>query len=244
MRLTGWMLVAATVLLCGCAETGQLDVEPAPDDAVVYVIERGWHSDIGLPVTAIAGPLETLERDFPGVRYMTFGFGERQFLLDRRTSVGSMLRALLPSKSALLMTALRATPQDAFGPEHVVTLHVSRSGLQQIVDAIWRELETSSTGQPPVLAEGPYPGSVFYGARETYDGLFTCNTWVATTLRAGGLPMPTASVLFVGQVMGMARWISASQISPRGRGHDDGGAMRRRGIAAAERKTPAQDERK
>jgi hypothetical protein len=61
-----------------------------------------------------------------------------------------------------------------------------------------------------LLAEGPYPGSVFYAARDTYDGFYTCNTWTATVLRDGGLAMPI-NVLFAGQVMGPARWIRRSQ---------------------------------
>jgi Protein of unknown function (DUF2459) len=191
-------------------------VVPAPaDDAIVYVIERGWHSDIGLPVEEITGPLTKLEHPFPGVRFLTFGFGERQFLLARRTTLFGMLSALLPSRSALLMTVLGATPEAAFGAQDVVVLHVSRDGLARIEAAVWQELEKSPGGEPMMLADGPYPGSVFYAAASTYDAFDTCNTWTAETLRSGGLPVPTAGVLFVGQVMGSVRWISARQASTR-----------------------------
>jgi uncharacterized protein (TIGR02117 family) len=189
----------------------------APDtplaDAIVYVIGRGWHTDIGLPVTEIDGPLAQLEQGFPGVQYMTFGFGERQFLLTRKPTPLTMLSAMLPSRSALLMTALRDTPQNAFGPSKVVVLHVTAEGLRQIQARVWQELERSASGEPILLADGPYPGSVFYAARETYSGLFTCNTWTAETMRAGGLPMPATGVLFASQVMAMARWIGARQAS-------------------------------
>ena len=82
---------------------------------MVYVIRREWHTDIGLPVEEIAGPLAILEKPFPGVRFLTFGFGERQFLVNHEKSFVAMLGALLPSQSALLMTALAATPEQAFG---------------------------------------------------------------------------------------------------------------------------------
>jgi uncharacterized protein (TIGR02117 family) len=182
---------------------------PAGDE-VVYVIERGWHTDIGLPVTEITGPLKALERGFPGVTVLTFGFGERQFLVNRKTNFRAMLNALLPSQSALLMTALRTSPEAAFGSSNVVALSVPRAELEQIEAGIWQEFERSG-GEPILLAAGPYPGSVFYAARDTYDGLFTCNTWTAETLRAGGLPMPSTGVLFSGQVMGSVRWIAAQQ---------------------------------
>ena len=196
------------LLTPACSVPGPL---PPPGDAVVYVAERGWHTDITLPVEEIVGPLAVLKQGLPGVRFLTFGFGERQFLMDRSTSVGTMLSALLPSQSALLMTALRATPELAFGQPNVVVLHVSRAGLERIEASIWREFERSPAGAPVLLAEGPYPGSVFYAARDTYHALYTCNTWTAEILRDGGLPMPVTGVLFSGQVMGSARRIGARQ---------------------------------
>jgi uncharacterized protein (TIGR02117 family) len=187
----------------------------APAEAVVYLIGRGWHTDIGLPVEEIIGPLAIMEERFPGVRFLTFGFGERQFLVNRKTNIGTMLGALLPSQSALLMTALKASPEAAFGSSNVVVLYVSHTGLDRIEARIWGEFERSAGAAPGVLADGPYPGSEFYAARDTYDGFFTCNTWTADTLRAGGIAMPTMGVLFADQVMGMARWISAHQALSR-----------------------------
>lgn len=210
---TASVWLAAALLLCGC--TTPIGHLAPPGPAIIYVIERGWHSDIGLPVEEIAGPLAALEQPFPGVHFLTFGFGERQFLLARRATLGGMLSALLPSRSALLMTALRAPPDAAFGAQHVVVLHVSRAGIARIEAAIRGELENSPAGQPVALAAGPYAGSVFYAALGTYDAFNTCNTWTAEMLRAGGLPVPTAGVLFVGQVMGTARSIAARQASMR-----------------------------
>ena len=215
-KRTAWVWLASALLLGACAVTVGPVAPIAPtDDATVYVIERGWHSDISLPVDEIAGPLNALTQPFPGVRFLSFGFGERQFLLSRWTTPGGMLSALLPSRSALLMTALKADPEAAFGAQHVVVVHVSHDGLAQIEAAIWQELEKSPAGEPVVLGDGPYPGSVFYAARGTYDAFNTCNTWAAEMLHAGELPVPTAGVLFVGQIMGIARSISAQQASMR-----------------------------
>jgi uncharacterized protein (TIGR02117 family) len=202
-----------TALIAACSAPGP---DPAPADAVIadaviYVVHRHWHTDIGLPVKEIEGPLATVEGFFPGVRFLIFGFGERQFLVNQNRDIGAMINALLPSQSALLMTALSATPDQAFGQENVVVLRVPRAGLDRIVAAIWQEFELAPAGGPILLADGPYPGSVFYAARDTYDGLYTCNSWTADILRSGGLPMPVAGVLFAGQVMGMVRWIGAHQ---------------------------------
>jgi uncharacterized protein (TIGR02117 family) len=207
-------LLTLIALLAGCARPEAPAPDDAPGEAVVYVIQRDWHTDIGLPVEAIEGPLATLETSFPGVRFLTFGFGERQFLVERKTDLWTMLGALLPSQSALLMTALRATPAEAFGSRNVVTLRVSRAGLQRIEDAIWHTFELSAAQQPNPLADGPYPGSVFYAARDTYSGLYTCNTWTAETLRQGGVAMP-AGILFAGQVMAAAAASIAARQLPQ-----------------------------
>ena len=203
---------AACLLLTGIGVACSGPVpSPTQGDSIVYVIRREWHTDIGLPVDELSTRLAPLQKPFPGVRFLTFGFGERQFVVNPSKGIGAMLSALLPSQSALLMTALRATPEQAFGDRNVVILHLPSSGLANIEAAIAHEFEASATGAPTKLADGPYAGSVFYAARDTYDGLYTCNTWTAETLRAGGLPMPTAGVLFAGQVMGSAGWISTHQ---------------------------------
>jgi len=201
--------LALILLVAACATP---PVPPsAPDDKIIYVIGRDWHTDIALPVQDISGPLAVLEQHFPGVRVLTFGFGERQFLIDRETDFATMLAALLPSRSALLVTALRASPEQAFGAQNVVALRVSRTGLDRIEAAIWREFEHLPADEPVRLDDGPYPGSAFYAATDTYYGLFTCNTWTAETLRTGGLRVAATGVLFAGQVMGAARWISTQQ---------------------------------
>jgi uncharacterized protein (TIGR02117 family) len=201
--------LAVTLVVAGCA-TPPIPL-PAPDDKIVYVVGRDWHTDIALPVEDITGPLSVLTTSFPGVRVLSFGFGERQFLIDRETDFVTMLAALLPSRSALLVTALRASPEQAFGARNVVALRVSRAGLERIEAAIWREFEHTPAAEPVRLADGPYPGSVFYAATDTYYGLFTCNTWTAATLQTGGLPFTVLGVLFAGQVMGPAHWISTQQ---------------------------------
>jgi hypothetical protein len=208
--------VCLAVLTAGCASSPPAAVPvAASDDPVVYVAERGWHTDIGLPVGEITGKLAVLEAGFPGVRFLTFGFGERAFVVNREKNIGSMLNALLPSQSALLMTALKGSPEEAFGSANVVMLHVSRASLGLIEDRLWQELELSGDGAPVWLAGGPYTGSVFYAARDTYSGLYTCNSWTVEMLRAGGLPISATGVLFSGQVMGLARWAGARQaLSP------------------------------
>jgi uncharacterized protein (TIGR02117 family) len=200
--LAGWVT--------GCAGIPTGAALPA-GEATIYVVGRGWHTDIGLPVEEVAGPLASLERDFPGVRFMVFGFGERDYYIGRSEGSGEMLTALFPSKSAILLTALRVPPTEAFESQQVVLLHLSRAGVERIVARLWDGLEKREDGSAVRLAEGPYPGSAFYASSETYDALHTCNTWTARMLREGGVPVNVAGVLFTDQVMRQVRWIAAGQ---------------------------------
>ena len=200
--LAGW--------LAGCAAM-PIDA-PVPDGAAtVYVVGRGWHTDIGLPVEQVSGPLASLEDGFPGIRFMVFGFGERNYLMTRTVGPGDALSALFPSPSAVLMTALTAPPTEAFSDEQVVTLRLPRAGVDRLAEAIWTALEKAPDGSARRLADGPYLGSAFYASTETYDGFHTCNTWTALLLRDAGLPVDPRGVLFVGQVMDQAAAIQARQ---------------------------------
>jgi hypothetical protein len=60
-------------------------------------------------------------------------------------------------------------------------------------------------GQPLRLADGPYPGSLFFASDATYDAFHTCNTWTVESLRAAGYPVSTSFVIFASQVMAAAR---------------------------------------
>ncbi len=155
MTASAWLFTALFLSAC----TPAVVAPDPPGNATVFVIERSWHSDIGVPVDEVTGPLTSLTQRFPGVRVLTFGFGERQFLLSRQVTFGGMLRAMLPSRSALLMTALGTDPAAAFGEGNVVAVHVTQEGLAGIEAAIWEELEKTPDGGPEMLGDGPYPGS-------------------------------------------------------------------------------------
>ncbi len=149
-----------------------------------------------------------LEQDFPGVRTLVFGFGEQTYYAGDRQDFLQMLRALLPGPGIVLATALKDTPERAFGASEVVRLAVSQPQLDRLSDFIWATLGHSATGAPQRLHDGPYPGSAFYRSTATYAALYTCNTWTAEALAAAGLPVNAGGVLFAGEVAAQARRIA------------------------------------
>ena len=212
MRLAAALLGGC--LLVGCAGSLPPNALVPSGDASIYVVERGWHTDIGLPVDEIAGPLATLQRWFPGMRFMVFGFGERAYYMARRTGSAELLTAMLPSESAILMTALSASPIEAFADQHVVELHLPQDAVDRIANRIWQVLEKGPDGSAVRLADGPYPGSVFLASTETYDLFNTCNTWTAALLHDAGLPIDP-QVLLADQVMQQVNRIAVVQARQR-----------------------------
>jgi uncharacterized protein (TIGR02117 family) len=205
--------LALILALTGCSAAGLPAPRrvAAPADAVLDVVGRGWHTDIGLPVTEIRGPLAALQSQFPGVRYLVFGFGERAYLLSREKTLAQMVGALFPGPGVMLVTALATTPEAAFGPEHVIVLRVPQAGVDRVADFLWRYLGKGGAGVPAPLASGPYPGSLFYESRGSYALGHTCNTWTAEALHTAGLPIEPGGVLFASQVWRRARQLAAAQ---------------------------------
>jgi uncharacterized protein (TIGR02117 family) len=198
--------------LAGCAATSaRPEIGTGAPEATLYVIGRGWHTDVGLPVPDIAGPLAILAQSFPGVRVLVFGFGERAYLLSRDKGLAEMLRALFPGPGAMLVTALSTAPAAAFGPSHVIAFRLSRARFNRVAAFLWSYLKHDRQGTPEPIAPGPYPGSMFYASNGTYSLGYTCNTWTAEALRSGGLPIAVSGVLFAGQVWRQVRQIAASK---------------------------------
>jgi hypothetical protein len=91
----------------------------------------------------------------------------------------------------------------------VLELALPTAGLDPLSNHIWAAFEKSGDGTPRRLAAGHAPGSVFYVATGTYSATYTCNTWTAEALRAGGIPVTSAGVVFAGQVTDQLRSLGA-----------------------------------
>jgi hypothetical protein len=204
------ILLALLLALPACYHSPPRRPSGAADAAhVVYVVRRSWHIDIGFPAQDLEPPLATLRDDFPGVAYLVFGFGDRRYLLSQQHSAGNMLAALWPGPGLLLLTLLRATPQQAFGSANVLPIAITMQQSRDLQRFVWQTLSKDTSPVQP-LAVGPYAGSVFYAASLNYSALHTCNTWAARALHAGRLPVRSTGVEFAGQV-----WSQAQHLTPQ-----------------------------
>jgi hypothetical protein len=113
-----------------------------------------------------------------------------------------LLGALWPGKALILVTALTATPADAFGAAQVVTLTLSARQMAAAQIFVWQSLASANTPDTSIepFAVGPYEGSLYFSAQAEYSGVHTCNTWAAEVLSRAELPIRPTGVVFAGQL--------------------------------------------
>jgi hypothetical protein len=209
------------LLLQACSSIPQRPADAVANRAdprtIIYVARRGWHIDIGFSMLDIPAPLASLSAQFVGSRYLFFGFGDRHYLVARNKIFPGLLAALWPGAGMVLVTALAAAPEEAFGSEHIIRLKVSAAEAQAAQAFVWDSL-LKENGLPTLYGNGPYAGSLFVGAVPKYSAVHTCNTWAAEVLREAGLPVHSRGVLFASQLWSQTRRIedaATARISDR-----------------------------
>ena len=103
----------------------------------VWVARRGWHIDVGLRVEELRGARRSVAKEFPGARYVFFGFGDRRYLTAKRHGSSTLAAALWPGEGLMLVTAIANPPSEAFGEEHVITLPVTARQQQELEEFVW-----------------------------------------------------------------------------------------------------------
>ena len=166
----------------------------------IFVIAGGWHTELGLPVESLRGSLALFADALPGVRYLVFGWGQRDYYMAREPAIGDLFGAALPSSAVMLVVPLWQAPANAYGADHVFNVVVSDQGASTLSGFIWRFVAMGADGRPVRVAPGPYPQSAFYASNGTYSLGYTCNTWTATALKAAGVPIHASDVVLPGQL--------------------------------------------
>ncbi|KWR87719.1 hypothetical protein RM96_23610 [Cupriavidus sp. IDO] len=207
------LALAHAAVLAACSA---IPLAPAsgPPVTTIDVVERGWHTDVCVQVQDVPDLQAWLAQGFAGATHLCFGFGERDYVLTREHGVLATLSALWPGRGAILMTVLRDTPAAAYGADKVVTLQVGAAGKAHLAAYLAGSVQRDDLARPVQLGDGPYAGSLYFGATPNYAGYYTCNTWTADALRAAQLPVD-GSVLFASAVLRQAREVAACQRSDK-----------------------------
>ncbi len=183
-----------------------------PQDEIIYVIAAGWHTELALPMSAIS-PFLVTELDFANARYLVFGWGARDYYMARDPGFGDLLRAAVPGPAVLLVMPLQVSPEAFAGAANVFAVPVSRIGAEHLSQFLREYLASDAKGASRRIGSGPYTGSAFYASTGTFDLAHTCNTWTAEALRAAGVPVTSAGIIYAGQLLDRVRPLAVA--SPR-----------------------------
>lgn len=167
----------------GCAPTAG----PA-----LWLLDAGWHTEIGLAPAHLPPPLAAL---FPDAALIFFGFGKRHFMLAEAPGPAEWLAGPFPGPAAIQVTSWRGIPTRA------LRLPVAPAPLGAAL------LASFAPGLPLIESRG---SRRFHEAARGYSLAYTCNTWTAEMLVAGGLPVRAEGVVLSGGVMGQAARLSGA----------------------------------
>jgi hypothetical protein len=210
------LAVAVPLALAACSADPVETAAPADGQAQgpsasLYVLRRGRHTDVVIEAAQVRGALAQLKKDFPGARYLVFGFGDRQYMLATHKNLGHALLAPFPGAGIMLVAGIKDTPAQVYGADHLAALSLRPAQLDAVEGFIWSSLQPGADGSVSPYLHGTYADNIYYASSKTYYGFYTCNTWTAEALQAGGFPVHSGGVLFSGQV-----WEQVQTLRPAG----------------------------
>jgi hypothetical protein len=202
--------LAVVAVLNGCAGTTRPSVT-GPGRKTVYVVHHGTlHTGLTIARSDIPSGHWPASVDYAGSKYIEVGWGDDDGYRKPLTA-GIAMKALMGDPQTVLFAE---GFRQSIGRKYrdwkftVLAVDLSDAGMMQLCDHIQETYAIDKNGEPIRLGDG------WYRARGTYSAFYTCNTWIATSLRKAGCPINDALCLTAGQLLGRVRSF-ARDISPR-----------------------------
>lgn len=198
------LLCLLLLFTAGCLGPVKSLYPPAPSETTraVYVVNHGGlHTGIALKRADVATNLWPAKKDYPNARYLEVGWGDDDGYRKDLTP-WIVLKALCwPTRSVLQMDGFTNSITENFaGPAYtIIEVELSQRGFDRLCEHISRTHALDGAGQPIAL------GGDWYQARGKYCACKTCNTWVASGLRAAGCPITPAYCMTPGPLLQQAR---------------------------------------
>lgn len=213
-----WIMLVLALLLASCAPPpGPPPGQTGPGaETVIFVASNGWHSSIVVARAGVEPGRLPETADFPGARFLEFGWGDAVYYPARRATLGMTLRAaLVPTPAVVHVAGLRAQPARAYPGAEVVSLAVDDRNLGRLVDFIDASFERAGAARAAATGPGLTATSRFYPAKGRFHLFNTCNTWTARALAAAGFDVSAAGVSRAETLMQQVRAL----VSPGRPGH-------------------------
>jgi uncharacterized protein (TIGR02117 family) len=160
-----------------------------------------FHAELIVPVTNAAYDwrshlnLKELGPDADTYRYLSFGWGDRDFFLRGSFDPISIFDALFLPSSTVMHVWGHQELQHLSPAFEVKQVQLSRAQYLKLTAFINAGFQRSRTGKLRYIRQGLYSNSAFYKAVGTYSIFRTCNIWTAEGLRRADVNTPLWSAL-------------------------------------------------
>lgn len=180
------------LLLAGCAAVPlPAACGPAESGVAIWLVDRGWHTEVLVPASVIVGPLAAATGRFPGAPLIAFGFGKRDWIIAEEQDLATILSGPIPGPGIVEVTGRTGLPGNA------IRLPLDAAGVAGLLRFLASSL--ADPVAPPAVTSRF--GQHFHAASRGYSLAYTCNTWVAEALASAGLAVRPGGVRLTGGVL-------------------------------------------
>ena len=169
----------------------------------IYISNQGIHTEIIVPVENEYFnwnqylPLTEIGRDTNfEYKYLSFGWGDRAFMLETPTSTGinpviAFKALFLPTPSTLQVKGYRVLPRNI----ETKCVKISGGNYLRMINFIKNSFQLDAAGNKIKISYGYHNNDSFYEAKGSYSILRTCNDWTAEALQQAEVNTPLWSTL-------------------------------------------------
>ncbi|WP_404784849.1 TIGR02117 family protein [Altericista sp. CCNU0014] len=191
-------------LLLGCLLPTQWHYRAQSDCSYsIYISSvNHFHAEAIVPVTTAAFDwrsrlsLSQLGPNADKYRYLSFGWGDRQFFMNASFHPIAIFDTLFLPGPTVMHVWGHAEKPDRLPPAfEVKQIWLSRTEYLKLMQFIDASFKRDTQGNPRYIRQGLYADSGFYEAIGSYSIARTCNTWTADALRRAGVNTPVWTAL-------------------------------------------------
>ena len=176
-----------------------------PELIPVYLVVRGYHTGIVIPVTESSSAIiSVLSRTPDGS--VEFGWGEEYYYQTPDTTASDAVKALcLPNRSVLRVEYFASDPEyAAVRNEKAVKFLLTATGFADMcryIDRSFVREDFASVSE----SEEKNGRVVYFAAHGTYHLFNNCNMWAAEALSAAGIDIVLFGIIHSSQLMSRCR---------------------------------------